>query len=279
MAAAIPVIVSFAAAGSAVAAAGGVAAAMSTATGFLSVAGAALTAVGAITKNDKLTKIGGFMGLAGGLGGLATSAAGAGATSAAQEAANAAWSSGGAAEVAGGAGANAFAPAAADAAGKTAVAATEGLGAVGEAAEQANKLAVAPQAASAGPALQAEPSLFGRSGLNLSGAGDPSVYNVDLGLGQQSALQARGAGLTLNDIQKGANTLWDKAGTALSGAGKFARDNKELINLGGTALASMYGPEAEKMQLLKDRDAFDQSIYRRRMANLNNPIKLNYGGA
>ena len=279
MAAAIPVIVSFAAAGSAVATAGGVAAALGTVTGFLSVAGAALTAVGAIAKNDKLTKIGGFMGLAGGLGGLATSAAGAGATSAAQEAANAAWSSGGAAEVAGGAGANAFAPAAADAAGKTAVAATEGLGAAGEAAAQAGNAALAPQAAGAGPALQAEPSLFGGSGLNLRGAGDPSVYNVDLGLGQQSALQARGAGLTLNDIQKGASTLWDKAGTALSSTSKFIKDNKELVDIGGSALNAMYGPMAQRIDQLQNQQDFDQSIYRRRMANLNSPVRLNYGSA
>ncbi|WP_395701225.1 hypothetical protein [Aquabacterium sp.] len=63
MPAAIPLVASFAAAGSAVAAAGGIAAAMGTVTGFLAVAGAALTTVGVLTGKKDLTKVGSLMGL------------------------------------------------------------------------------------------------------------------------------------------------------------------------------------------------------------------------
>lgn len=70
----IPVIASFAAAGSAIAAAGGIVAAMSTFTGFLAVAGAALTGIGAITGKKDLVKIGSLMTLGSSLASAASSA-------------------------------------------------------------------------------------------------------------------------------------------------------------------------------------------------------------
>jgi len=278
MAVAIPVIAAFASAGAAVATAGGVAAALGTVTGVLAIGGAALTAVGAITKNSKLTKIGGFMGLAGGIGtalGLGAQAAGSAAGSAAQEAANAAWSAGGAAEVAGGAGANAFG---AEAAGQAARAADAGsaLSAAAEAgAQSANKLALAG-ADTAGAALQSEPALM-NTALNLkpTDVAGPSTYDFSSPL-QQRAL---GAGLTGADVQKGATALWDTAGKGLSGVSQFVKNNKELVDIGGQMLGSAYGPEAERNDILKQQQEFQQSIYNRRMANLNAPVSLYRGGA
>ena len=73
----VPIVMSFAAAGSAIAAAGGVIAAMSTFTGFLAVAGAALTGIGAITGKKDLVKIGSLMTLGSSLASAAGSAGGA----------------------------------------------------------------------------------------------------------------------------------------------------------------------------------------------------------
>lgn len=82
---AIPIIASFAAAGSAIAAAGGVIAAMSTFTGFLAVAGAALTGIGAITGKKDLVKIGSLMTLGSSLATAASSASSTAASEAAAE--------------------------------------------------------------------------------------------------------------------------------------------------------------------------------------------------
>lgn len=79
----VPIVMSFAAAGSAIAAAGGVMAAMSTFGGFLAVAGAALTGIGALTGKKDLVKVGSLMTLGSSLAGAASSASSTAATEAA----------------------------------------------------------------------------------------------------------------------------------------------------------------------------------------------------
>jgi hypothetical protein len=266
MAVAIPIIAAFASAGTAIAAAGGIAAALGTVTGFLAVGGAALTAVGAITKNSKLTKIGAIMGVAGGLGSAfsAVGAASDAGAAAAQEAANSSWSAGGQAEVAGGAGAGSLE------AGSTSAASTAANGAATAPVYDATPTLPGAGSAQVGAPPSAEPALASRA-LQLQ---TPGVLDT----ASASPLQVRAQGLTLDDVNAAARSAASKAGDVLGQAGTFARNNKELLNMGGSVLNSMYGPEAEKMDLLRARDAFDQSIYRRRLANLNSPVRLTNGG-
>lgn len=151
-----------------------------------------------------------------------------------------------------------------------------GLAAQSEAASQsANQLALTQQ----GAGLQgvSEPKLF-ETALNLQNPGmvGPSTYDFSANPLQT---QATNAGLTSSDVVAGLKTGASKAGSAISGVGQFLKDNKELVSMGGTALASMYGPEAEKADLLKSQDAFNRSIYNRRMANLNSPVSLYNKGA
>ena len=272
MAVAIPVIAAFASAGAAVAAAGGVAAALGTVTGFLAIGGAALTAVGAITKNSKLTKIGAVLGLAGGVGsalGIGANAAGSASGAAAQEAANAAWSSGGAAEVAGGAGASALETA------KQAAALPQGMDAAAAetASQSANNLALSSAGADVGGSgLKLDPSLYQTANsLKTPGTVDPSIYSL-------SPLQTRatGAGLTMDDVAAGLKTSASKAGSAISPVGQWVKDNKELVGIGGSMLAAGLGaiPAFAGADRLAQRDKWEQSIYNRRMANLNSPIAL-----
>jgi hypothetical protein len=296
MAVVIPVIAAWAAAGTAIAAAGTLAATMATVTGFLTVAGAALTTVGAISKNEDVMKVGGFMSLAGGIGSAFNSATAASASAAenatAQEAANAAWQSGGQAEVAGAAAqsgtaaAQEAANAAWQAGGQAEVAgATNGLSS--ELASQSindfgydaineglyksafDRAGAASQALETQPAtalkdLQDWRSPMGQSAAPETAASLPSVPQVSTAA-PQTALS--GENLTKSRLQSLLQGAADKAGEGLNGLGSFVRNNKELVDMGGGVLKSMYGPEAEKMN-------FEQSIMQRRLRNLNSPIRL-----
>lgn len=279
MAAAIPVIAAFASAGAAVATAGGVAAALGTVTGFLAIGGAALTAVGAITKNAKLTKIGGFMGLASGAGqllGIGTQAAGAGANAAAQEMANSAWSAGGAAEVAGGAGASAMET------GKQALGAAvpQGMEAATQevASQSANQLALNQASDIGGSGTMLSKPYQTALAMKDTATASPSLYALD---SNPLQMRATGAGLTGADVASGTQAAAAKAGSKISPVGEWVRDNKELVGIGGSMLAAGLGaiPSFSNANALADRDKWEKSIYNRRMANLNSPIALYNKGA
>jgi hypothetical protein len=288
MAAAIPVIATFAAGATAAGtAAAGFAAVGALATGslagFLSVAGAGLSVLGMVTKKDSLKKIGGLMALGGGLTGLAQGAFGGavdaatGATGA-QEAANAAGSAGGAAEVAGGAGASALGDlgmagtAAADAAG----AGSQSLWSTAQSnalaqINSADPLAATGEAVPNSAMPDSQASLYQRA--VKSGAGVAPVQAATpldpLGGGVDNLQQAAST-MTKPELDAYRSAAKAKAQAALKAAGGFIKDNKELVSLGGRALASMYGPQAEKLD-------WEQSIYNRRRNNLNTPIPLANG--
>ena len=95
------------------------------------------------------------------------------------------------------------------------------------------------------------------------------VIVVGLG-GMGSALETGASQTTQADISAYLAKAWDRAQQGLSGLGKFAKENKELVQVGGMALNSAFGPEAEKL-------SYQKSLMERARRNLNNPIKLNFG--
>jgi hypothetical protein len=94
----------------------------------------------------------------------------------------------------------------------------------------------------------------------------PAAMQMATPVGLDPVAQA-GSSMTSNDLTSYLNGAWDKTKAALNGAGQFVKDNKELVNLGGSMLQSMYGPQAEQMD-------FQKSLLQRRLANLNSPIRL-----
>lgn len=252
MAVAIPVIAAF----TTVAGAGwSVATAVSTVTGFLSVAGGVLAGVGALTGKKDLVKIGGFMTLASGIGN-AINAAGSAASSGA-EAASSAW----------------------DAAGSAAGSDAAQLGKYGleTAAGAGNEAAqLASTAAEAGGQMQGAAAMANNPGLidqaQLAAKAQPAAAPSTALASQVQAVDpvtAAGASMdtpTLNSILQ---STWDKTKALGSGVGQFVKDNKELVQLGGGILQSMYGPEAEQFDYIKKmRD--------QRLRNLNSPVQMGY---
>lgn len=235
---------------------------MTTVTGFLSIAGAALTTIGAITGKKDLTRIGGFMGLAGGIGqafnaATAASTAGQSAEQAAFLAAN---------EPVG----NAGAVAAAEAAAPTVSAAQNlGVGVDAEVAKAAAGVSEAPlmgraaEVASAAPSnASLIPNTQPTSSLNAMQLADiqPNVF--------ADRLAAGAAGIeSPSQLQSLLKLAGDKAGSALSATSQWMAKNPELVKIGGSALESMYGPKAEAFD-------YDRSIYERRLRNLNAPVRL-----
>lgn len=291
----VPVIAAWAAAGTAIAAAGTLAATMATVSGFLTVAGAALTTVGAISKNEDVMKVGGFMSLAGGIGSVINSASAATASAAenatAQEAANAAWQSGGQAEVAnaaaqsGTAAAQEAANAAWQAGGQAEVAAGGlsselapqaindfGYDAINEGLYKSafDKAGSAAQVAEAQPATALRDLKDWRAPMEQSAieqAGGQATAQTLPNVPQAAQGPLSGEGMTKSRLQSLLQGAAEKAGEGVSGLSKFVKNNKELVDMGGGVLKSMYGPEAEKMD-------FEQSIMQRRLRNLNSPIRL-----
>ena len=284
MAAAIPVIASFMAAGEAIAVAGSLGGALlGSVSGFLTVASAALTGIGALTGRKDLLKLGGFMALGGGIANMAGLGAAEGVAAAAQEAANASWSAGGAAEVAGGAGVQATSPIAGAAAADTAATATGPMSAATEAMYQPSLSELAQK--------YGQPDAAQGSGYMNPADADQALAQKSL---QQRALESRGApvqatapldpltagadrvaqgaqGMTSNQLNSYLQSAWDKTGQALGNIGKVVKDNKELAMIGGNVLSSMYGPQAEALD-------WNKSLMARRTRNLNNPVRLGNGG-
>jgi hypothetical protein len=254
MAVAIPIISAF----SAVSAAGTLAAAMGTLGGFLSIAGATLAIGGMLTGQKDLVKIGSLMGLGGSLASAATgAAAGAGEAAAAST------------EVADSLraveNASRASPLMEQAAEQTAMrTATQapGLGAeaagfdISEAAHGPMSLAERGAQRIGQPAAQSQPGLsIDPAGISSSArVADPVVAG-----GQAIKNQTE-----LNGVLQ---DMGSKLRTAFGGLGDHIRSNKELYQLGGGILNSMYGPEAEALD-------WQNGLLARRRRNLNSQVRL-----
>lgn len=240
--------------------------------GFLSVAGGVLAGVGAITGKDSISKIAGYMSLAGGLG-MGISALGAAGSAGSAGAAAAEGAAGGAADLgelgintALSTGSKAAAPADAlaqanTAANESSIAQRAGMsaGAEGSAAESGQIAADAASKESILSRLQATP-----------GAPVEAKQVLDPLKSGQNKLAELGRDMSSAELAKLKEEADAKANGVMVGVGDFLRNNKELVSMGGNALASMYGTQAQQLDLRK-------SIYNRQMANLNAPVKLGFG--
>lgn len=291
---ALPLIAAIGTVGAGVAAAAAATTVIGTVAAYATIAGGVLTGIGAVTGKKSLMKIGAVLAIGGG---LATAgmkiAEGLAATKAAETAAaQAAWDAGD--TVVGDVAANAT-QVGADAvqAAQAATGAGELVGQIGgaqgyttagmssalptaapsalEAAPAMGLDAAAPAAANASTPL-AVPNAVAPT-VTVSGAPPVSVdpyqqyQSTMLEAGQRNL--AAGAQAADSPIQQWLNKITGAAGSGLKAVGAFAKDNKELIQLGGTMLSSAYGPQAEQLDLQK-------SIINRQQQNLNAPVKLYY---
>lgn len=239
MAVAIPLIASFASVSA------GVAAGIGTLSGFAMVAGGVLTGVGALTGKKDLMKIGGVLSLGGAVGGMANAASSAGSSAAGATGGSAGSTGASTAKTLGAEALSTSTPS-----WQIATAEPAGLMAHAQSAQ-----AMAPlEVSSLGSAT---PSLAQRAGMMAGSAGSAgSAVPLD-------AVGNAASKLTSADMNTYLSRAWDK----IQGAGNFIRDNKELVQLGGNALASAYGPDAERLD-------WQRSLYERQMHNLNNPVAL-----
>ena len=271
------------------AAAGAIAAGTAGFAAFATVAGTVLTGLGALTGSKDMQKIGGILSLGAGLSNAFAGAAG-GASAGAVD--SAALGLDGAADAA----ASGFASgadgiAAGASGGFDAAAAAKDFGGQINTGFEAGASAAQPgmlnqglaQAANEAPAspiwakaqgLGGTDSQLASQQLGITGqqaqAGAVAPRSVDLGsLG--GTLETGARGITQADISAYLAKAWERAQTGLSGIGKFTRDNKELVQMGGQALQSAYGPEAQQLD-------FKKSLMERARRNLNAPVKLNFGG-
>ena len=290
----IPVIAAFASVSAGVAAIGAVgASALSIVAGYAMVAGGILTGVGALTGNKSLMKIGGVLSLGGALGGLAGSAmsAASGATDAASAGAvnglDAASDAASAASAAGGVegGTNLFAYDAANMAGSASQAGGEAAAAIDGG---TNLFAqAAPQATQAGSGSISDLAMQNTgAGALESGAGaapmpisQPNIGSASpAGAGAYSAQPSvQPVSTASTTVQNAASNMtgpdlaswWQKAQQTGKGVADFLSKNKELVKIGGDMMASMYGPQAEKLDM-------EKSLMERARANLNSPVQLKF---
>lgn len=90
--------------------------------------------------------------------------------------------------------------------------------------------------------------------------------------GQQLRLGNMGtAGNTTVPQIKIGETAGDSIMGRINSLGQHVKNNKELYQIGGQMLQGMFGPEAEQMD-------WQKSLYERRRRNLNNPVRMTYGG-
>lgn len=278
MAVVLPVVAAF----QAVAAAGGVAAALTAGfASFATVAGGFLVGAGIVTGNKGLKKLGGIMSLAGGVTSLVDGMVnGASAASSAADGASSAWDAAGSAA---GSDAAQFGKYANDASKAVdgAAQAGEALSGAGGLAEAGSAMSVSQGAALAPPAMQdlsaIGPAADGGSSLmeqaRLAKATPLSIS--DTIAAQNTALARAGGGPSQALVEAAGQLngqdhmqqLLGKLKTGASGVSQVIKDNKELMQLGGMALQSIYDPQREAM----DRQ---DSLYERRRAQLNNPIRL-----
>lgn len=225
----------------------GIGAGLATLTGFLQAAGGALTVLGALTKKKDLLKVGAVMSLGGaGLNALGSEAAGAGVADAGMA---------GADEAAAGA-------------------AFDGLSSGAEA---------------AAPNLTLDAAGQGAGGLDLSGSmpsgaelGNPSLMqtamqrppNLQMPQAPMDPLQEVGSRYTRDSLnqtlktgQNKVNQMFGNLGETVDKVGAHLQKNRYLYQMGGSALESMLGPDAERMD-------WEKSLLARRLKNLNQPIAL-----
>lgn len=263
-----------------VSAAGGVVAAMSTVGGFLSVAGGVLAGVGALTGKKDLVKLGGLFSLGSaaagalGVGGASTGIGGAaGATEGGAAVAGEGLQAGQMTEGIKGFG---------DTAALKEGAANYSLGG-GGGSGQGLMMQKAQQFAT--QAAQPSSLVADASGLSAAGSGGggslagvqapgltptvsaPTDYTLASAVQGAKPLPASAAGITQNDLQSVLSKGWQRAQEMLKNTGQFVKDNKELAMIGGQALTSMYGPQAEQM-------SYQRSIMDRINRNLNSPVRL-----
>ncbi len=252
MPAAIPIIAAFASG-----AVGAVVAGTASLAAYASVAGAVLTGVGALTGSKDLMKIGAVLSIGGGLASLATGASAAGGAAAAAEGA----SYGGASA--------AEAAAMTDALGGAADA-TSGLGAAEQAASLSSATPIQGAMTGAAPTAPVDPF---QTAVNTPAAAAPAATPTPVGdFGGNKMLQEAAQSMGGNDMQK-----WvDKIAKFGGQVGDFVKKNKELMDVGGNMLKSMYGPEAEVADLKKREMQRAESIYEQNKKNVNSPIKFLY---
>lgn len=305
MAVVVPVIASLAAAGSAVAAAGSLAAAMATVGGFLTVAGAALTTIGAITGKEDVMKVGGFMSLAGGLGSAMNSANAASSTADPTLTGSSTLTSGGGETigqsmggglegtaqtlepVSGAAGMEQVIQEAGNAAAGTSTAtpafdyrSVMGADALGtNAAGYADAAQAAGQSAAETYATTpTEMSLMERAGATAAQPQQESILGKFMQRNSPSFDFSQPVGQATDPLQAGASrltqdslgSLLEKGVSKVNQIGQWVDKNKELVKIGGSMLESMYGPNAERMDL-------EKSILARRWQNMNSPVALKFG--
>lgn len=251
MAVAVPIIASF------MSVSAGIAAGAATLTGFLSIAGGVLMGVGALTGKKDLLKIGGLISLAGAATGALSSASSSGASEA-----SSAWGAEGSA-------------AGSDAAQFGKYGLNQPTAALGDSADVLSTTAGASGNASAAAGLtDPSTSILGYARR----VGDQAAGQTATAASSQAApgvvskyvadpVTAAGQSMTSTDMNSILQTAWDKTKALGSGLGDFARNNKELLQLGGGIVQGMYGPDAEHLSMQRDAAA-------RRNANLNSPVRL-----
>lgn len=278
MAVALPIISAIATASSATFAATLMGGGLAGFAAFASVAGGVMTGLGLITKDKDLMKFGGLLSLASNVTSLAGSLSGSPAA--------------GATPTDGGAGATAGAKAVSEASANSASAATSAW----ESAAASAKLGDAAGMGAAGEAIggslaqtlpdvgSAAMSGLGEAGANMSLSGGNLVDAArSAGYGASGAAQVAAEAPTLAQtltqsaptaIAEGAKTIKDVNHLQalldkVNGLGKWVKDNKELVQFGGSALQSAFDPRYEELDYAK-------SLRNERIRNLNEPIAMRF---
>lgn len=268
---------------------------------FATVAGTVLTGIGALTGKKDLLKIGGILSLGAGLASLASNAANSTSALASDAAAGAAEGTIAPTQFGGDmsflAGNDALASGAIGGFETGSTAGLQGLGTGGEAlgfGDVVSQGGLVDAATAGGPAVGAgslaqtvaQTGMPGASPLTLdtSSIMGNALKNMQpnmlgqmtdaagaLAQAQPSMLQQlAGSSVTQGDIGSYLQKAWERTQGALKNPGQFLKDNKELAMLGGMALNSMYGPQAEALDQQK-------SLMARARRNLNAPVALKFG--
>jgi trimeric autotransporter adhesin len=262
---------------------------------YATVAGAVMSVAGAITGSKDLQRLGAIVGIVGGVAGFmngAASAASSTASAAAEGVGEAAVSGMDlAADAAAGSansisGASGGLQAAADSAamvnggnGVQAPMAYAGPGSTGAGAGT-DLVANTPSAVSPVESLsrqamqQGLPSTPGAASASVTPS---AAAGVEVPSGMDIAGNSAAGPNSLNAAAKqynagDLNSWWDKAMKAGKDVGRFVRDNKELVQMGGTVLQSVYGPQAEANDM-------QRSLMEQARRNINTPVVLKYKGA
>lgn len=245
----IPVVAAAASIGAGVAAMGAATTLLGTIAAGAMIAGGALSLAGAVTGNQKLSKWGSIIGIAGGIGALANGAINAVGTELA------------AGELAGEAAEQTVSQAAQQTANAAAPAAQQSAGLLGNAAPGLDTAAAGMSGDLAAGISPLSDSVGAAANSSLT-AGAPSLATAAPALGDAGgalagASLAGGQGLT----QTAASVASEGGGSMLSNVNQFIKSNKELVDLGGGLLkGAMQSGEKEKEMLayLREKEAQEQ---------------------